>query len=242
MTDTPNLTPAPGSLHWVSVYGAWIKAHEKILIIVLAALLLYRGGQGIENAFLHHDSKVASQAAIVVKSDDSSNKILLDQLAQMKADALAQQKALTTAIQQTNAALAAQQKKDAALSPTEIDTRWEGLVSLPPGSVVPLTVSTTSVTNEAAVQTVQALEEIPALKIQVTDLTTELNTDQKIIGQEDNTIIGLNKQIVDEKASHVADVNLEKAKAKKSFWRGFKIGFVVGAIGVEAIRVWAGRP
>jgi hypothetical protein len=243
-------TPAPIQVppvvapmqHWVTTWGSFIKAHEKLLIIILASFLLFRAGQGIENIILKHDSKVATQAATVVKTDEVSNKALADQLSQMKSDAAKQTAILNNQISSLQSALVKQKAKDAISTPTEIDSRWQELLPLKPGSITSIDQSTTGVTNEAANQTVQALEEIPVLKVQVANLTTELGTDQKIIIQQDNTITGLNTQIVDEKSSHVADVKLEKDKAKKSFWKGFKVGLIVGAVGVEAVRIWAGRP
>lgn len=241
MATTP--TPAPvAPVTWITHYTAWIKAHEKLLIILLATFLLYRGGQGVENLILKHDAKTATQAAIVVQQDTTSNKALLDQLAQMKADAAVQQKTINASLALAQSALAAQQKKDAASTPTEINARWQILLPMKPGSVKSIDSSTTAITNDAANLTVQALEEIAPLRNQVVGLTAELSIDQGIINQQDNTIAGLNKQIVDEKASHVADVNLEKVKAKRSFWRGFKYGVVVGIVAIEAVRIWAGHP
>ena len=241
-TPTAPTPTAPTSQNWIEKWVALVKAHERLIITAVAAFLLFRAGRGIENIILKHDEKAAESAATLVQQDTVSNKQLQDQLTSMKASADAQTAKLKADIQSQLASIAAQKKKDASSTPAQIADRWEQLLPLRPGSITSVDPSTTGVTNEAANQTVQALEEIPVLKTQVVDLTTELNTSQGIVIQQDTTIAGLNTQIVDEKKSHVADVNLEKQKAKHQFWKGFKIGVVVGAVGVEAVRIWAGRP
>lgn len=230
------------SISRLSNWAAFVKAHERLLIILLSAFLLYRAGQGIENVILKHDAKKSDVAASVVQQDTVSNKQLQDTLSAMKASAHEQAIKLKADIQSQIAGLASQQKKDAASTPTEISQRWQQLLPLHPGSIVALTPDITSVTNDAANVTVQALEQIPVLHNQIDALTTELDSSQKIVIQQDSAITGLNKQIVDEKTSHIADVKLEHDKGKHSFWKGFKVGIVVGVVGIEAVRVWAGHP
>ena len=97
-------------------------------------------------------------------------------------------------------------------------------------------------TTDAANQTVQALEKVPVFEALVGDLNAKILIDDQIIGKQDDLITGLNRQLVDEHASHLADVNLEKVKSRKSFIKGLKIGIVIGIVGTEVIHVWAGRP
>ena len=80
-------------------------------------------------------------------------------------------------------------------------------------------------------QTVVQLEEVPTLTANVASLQTELNNDTTIINKQQQVIAQLNTDLIDEKKSHVADVNIEKAKAKRSFLRGFKFGAVAGFVG-----------
>lgn len=242
MATTPIPTPTDTPIHWTTTWGTFIKAHEKLLIILIASFLLFKAGQGIENIILKHDSKSATQAATLVQQDEKSNKEFQSQLARMKADADKQAASLDNQIHNLEIALKKQKQKDAASTPTEINTRWEELLPLRPGSIISIDPSTTGVTNEAANLTVQALEELPVLLVKVVNLTTELEEDKKIIVQQDNVITGLNKQIVDEKTSHIADVKVEKDKGKHAFWKGLKIGIVIGAVGTEVVRIWAGRP
>jgi hypothetical protein len=222
-------------------YITFVKAHEKLLIVGLAGLLLFKTGQGIENMWIRHDDHVAQQAAIQVTTDTTSNKALADILAASKANQDAAFAKINQSIAQAEADLKKQQAVDSIATQQQILDRWKLLLPLKPGAVQS-NGSTDTITTEAATQTVQALEKIPVLELQVSDLNAKLLIDDGIIGKQDDLITGLNKQIVDEKASHVADVNLEKAKAKRSWFRGFKIGVIVSAVGTEAIRVWVGHP
>lgn len=220
-------------------YITFIKAHEKLIIIVLAAFLLYRTGQGVENSFLHRNDKPAT--TIAVTNDAASNKQLIDQLAQAKSDSAQQTAQLTQDMNQKIAALKQQQVADQQLSQQQILDRWKLLQPIKPDAVQ-TNGATDTLTPEAAQQTVQALEQIPVLTSEVTDLNQELVSNAVVISDQASLITGLNTQLVDEKKSHVADVNTAKQAAKHSWWHGFKWGVITGAVGTEVIRVGIGRP
>jgi hypothetical protein len=202
---------------------------------------LYRTGQGIENTWIKHEQTISNHAAAVVANDTATNKSLADQVAQAKTEAQKQNDQLNADITAKLTALQQQQQLDQKLSQQQILDRWKLLLPMKPGAVQQIG-NTDQITPDAALSTVTALEQIPVLKLQLTDLSMELLSDTQTIVKQDNLIAGLNQQIVDEKKSHVDDVNLEKSKARRSWVRGFKWGIVVGAVGTEAIRVWAGRP
>jgi ABC-type nickel/cobalt efflux system permease component RcnA len=222
-------------------YIQFIKAHEKLIIIVLACFLLYRTGQGIENAWIRHDDKIATQAATAVTADTATNKQLSDQLAQVKTQQQAQNLQLTAAITAKLAALQAQQKRDQLATQQQIIDRWKLLQPMQPGALQ-ASGQNDVITPQAAAETVQQLEQIPVLKSEIQDQSQQITNDALVIVRQSDLIAGLNVQIVDEKKSHTADMNLEKAKSKRSWLRGFKWGLVVGAVGTEAVRVWAGHP
>lgn len=237
MVETAN----PIATHWTTVWANFIKAHERLLIICISAFLLFKAGQGIENIVLRHDEKISNQAAVKVTVDTTTNKTLTDELAAAKSDQAVQDAKINASVNAALAQLKAQQQQDSQATQQQILDRWKLLLPMKPGAIVSSGVDDT-ITSEAANQTVQALEQIPVLQNEVSSLNAKLLTDDGIIVKQDDLIIGLNKQIVDEKASHIADVNLEKAKARHSFWKGMKIGVVIGAVGGELIRVWAGHP
>jgi hypothetical protein len=240
-TAQPQTAPAPVIPNWVHAYILWIKSHEKLVIIAVGAfLLLHFYDRGL-TAWEAYDKRNATQAAVKVQTDTTINKDLTDQLSKMKADADKRNSEIATEIKQALSGLAKQQSQDAQATQQQIVDRWKLLLPMKPNAVQ-TNGTVDSITVEAANQTVQALEQIPVLQTEVSDLNAKILIDDGIIGTQDSLIVGLNKQIIDEKASHVADVNLEKVKAKKSFIKGLKIGIVVGIVGTEAIRILTGRP
>jgi|SRR5665213_512949 len=247
MSTTPNpttnvqtaSTPVKPSLF--NSYMAWFKAHERLIFIAVGAYLLIHFYDRGLSAWQQHDQRVSTVAATQVTTDTTTNKALADQLAQMKAAADTRDAALDAEIKQAAINLQRQQAVDAQSTQQQILDRWKLLLPLKPGAVQQ-TGGGDVLTPEAANQTVQALEKIPVLEAQVVDLNSKILIDDQIIGKQDDLITGLNTQLVDEKKSHVADVNLEKVKAKKSFMHGLKIGIIIGAVGTEAIHIWAGRP
>ena len=233
MASTPVTPAAPAASATPTVLQNWIalfKAHEKFLTIALVlAFLFHFYSKGID-AFIGHESTKAQAAAVVVKTDDAATKDLTNQLADLKAQVATQTFAIAKDIQQRNQATTKQQAIDKTLAPPALATRWLQQLKLTSG-IDPTTGQQFAVSQDAAVSTVVALEEIPALTANVAALQTELNNDTTIINKQQDLIGKLNTDLTDEKKSHVADVNLEKAKAKRSFLRGFKVGAVAGFVG-----------
>lgn len=246
MSTTPNPTtsvataPAPVKPSLLTNYLTWFKAHERLLVIAVGALLLMHFYDKGLDAWQQHDQRIAAATTTQVTTDTTANKDLTAQLAQMKTDAETRNAQLDAEIRQKITGLAKQQAADAQSTQAQILARWQALLPMKPGAVQP-NGGNDILTSDAANQTVQALEKIPVLETQVADLDAKILIDDQIIGKQDDLITGLNTQLVDEKKSHVADVNLEKIKSKKSFIKGLKIGIIIGAVGTEVIHVWAGR-
>jgi hypothetical protein len=236
---TPTQTAAPSTS--LTSYVTFIKAHETLIIVVLAAFLLFRTGQGIENLWINHDNKAAVKAATVVTVDTTANKALADQLAQAKLAQQQQAQQLDQSMTAKLAALQQQQAADSKMTQQQILDRWVLLQPMKPGAVQ-TNGATDTITPQAATQTVQALEKIPVLESDINDLNQELVSDSLVIVRQSDLVTGLNQQITDEKKSHTDDVKLEKAKQKTSWLHGFKWGVIVGAVGTEVIRVGIGRP
>jgi len=222
-------------------YITFIKAHEKLITIVLASFLLYRTGQGIENVLLRKNEQKAQQAAAVVTNDAATNKVLSDQLAQVKAQTQQQNDKLNQDIAAKLDQLKKQQAVNAQATQQQILDRWKLLVPMKPGAVQVNGV-VDQITPDTATKTVQALEQIPVLQSDIQDLNQELVSDAVVIVKQSDLITGLNTQLVDEKKSHVADVNVLKQKSRTSWLHGFKWGVIVGAVGTEVIRVGVGHP
>lgn len=224
-------------------YVIWLKAHEKLALIAVAALLLFHFGNSGLNAWIHHDETRSQIDAQKVVADATANKALADQVQKLTEQVGSQNAKLEAANRQRNAATQAQQTADQKMPLPDLALRWIKLIAAQPTDITPSNISDQLVIDgSAAHATVDSLELVPTLKADNTNLQMELSGEKQIVAKQSEQVTGLQGQLTDEQASHKADVATEKAKAKRSFWRGFKFGFVAGAVSVEAIHIWAGRP
>ena len=224
-TATPATTPTVLD-NWIALF----KAHEKIIIIGIVAFTTFHLYSKGVDAYIQHENIKAQQATVVVKTDDAATKAIQSQLTELQATVATQTATIAKQISQRNQTTTQQQAVDRTLPPPTLAAHWESLLHIANG-IDPATGQQFAVTQDAAVQTVVQLEEVPTLTANVASLQTELNNDTTIINKQQQVIAQLNTDLIDEKKSHVADVNIEKAKAKRSFLRGFKFGAVAGFIG-----------
>jgi hypothetical protein len=215
----------------------FIKSHERILIIAVTGFLIFHIGDGALNAWIHHDDTQAKIAATTVKTDTTQTAALQVQVTTLQKQVAATNAALIAAIKARNTATQAQQTVDQTLPLPALATRWEELAQLQPADIKTTATNDLLVTESASRATVVLLEDVPTLQANLKSDQTIIDNDVLIISKQSDLITQLNKDLVDEKASHIADVKLEQAKGKRSFWRGFKIGAVVGFIG----GVWLGH-
>jgi len=215
----------------LSSYVTFIRSHEKLLIITLSGFLIFHFYGSALNAWIHHDDTLAAIAATQVKTDTTQTVALQQQVTLLQQQVAASNAALIAAIKTRNTQTQQQQQIDKTLPLPALATRWESLAQLQPTDINSTTVPGQLVVSDAGSRaTVQLLEEVPTLQANVKAEQTEIDNDQLIITKQGALIMQLNKDLTDEKASHVADVKLEKAKGKRSFIRGLKIGFGIGFI------------
>lgn len=218
-------------------YIQFLKAHEKLLLCLGAGLLLIHLYGSSLNAWIDHDKRTASLDAQKVAADTTANKALSDQLAALQTQVNATTAALQKDIFNRNATTAKQQQTDATMTEVELAQRWAQLIKVKPEEVTTSSVpNNLQISDNAAHITVNDLEALPTCQANLADTATQLTGEKQIVAAQTADITGLNGQLVDEKKSHVADVNLEKAKAKRSFLRGFKWGAVAGFVGGWFVR------
>lgn len=230
MSSTPT-TPIPtqATSTFLTSWITFVKAHEKLLIIVLAGFLTFHFYSKVIDAWVSHDKLVAQAAAAVVKNDDAATLILKTQVAALQATVEAQNAIIEKQIAAGQAATKKQQDKDATLTPSELAARLAVLLKVSPTEIVPTALpGHIDLSPTAAVTDAQQLETIPELQSEVSKLRTELTNDDTIISKQGELITQLNKDIVDEKASHTKDVAELKAQNHKSWLNGFKWGIVTG--------------
>ena len=204
-------------------YLSFIKAHEKLIIIVIAALLLWHFGDAGLKAWI--DRKGDAAVAADKRADDleAANKTLASQVADL-------QIAVNKASAQREVDTTKQKKTDDGMNVADLASRLQVLLKSKPQDITFLPNQTVQLSSTASHQVADDLEDLSKLKVDLVDLTN-LN------GQQEKLISSLQLELVAEKDSHKKDVAFEKAKEKRSWLRGFKTGIIVGAVGVEAIRV-----
>ena len=248
----PTTGSTPGSIR------TFLLDHERLIIIVLAAVVLWWGWGKYAQIRLDHDNALLKQAQVVAQQQADQNAALAKQ-AQANAQQIAEDRAqlqalsdkLTAQNQQlvaANTALAValtkQQKTDASLPVPALVDRWAQLV---PGTNFAGAVTSgnnVQVTPSNALATVQQLEKVPVLTQQLANETAEKANDDQLINQQNKSITdlngqvgtlnasvaGLNKQITDNAAVCQDQIKVVKAQAAKSKRRWFIIGFISGFV------------
>lgn len=215
------------------------KAHEKLVLALIAAGVLWFAIGKVDGIIAKHDDANLKQAQIVATAQEDKNAAIAAQVASDKAafDALqAKLQAQDAALIQANVALATaltkQQKVDATLPPTDLAARWNTLV---PNAGVSVSNGQAVIPMTGAVATVQQLEIIPAQQEEITnDQTLIENGNALAIAQTKQVndltaeVTGLKLQSVDDAKVCQAQIAVVKADARKSKRRWFIAGFVAG--------------
>lgn len=218
-------------------YIVFLKAHEKLLIILLAAGMLYHVyGAGLQ-AWVNHDQRQSDIAAQKVKADADSNKAFQDQLNQLAIDTKKQLDDIKASMQQRDADTQKQKKADDAMSPVEIAIRLQKLLAVGPQEVTwsPITGDVQFTPNAAHIDA-DALEDLSQLKADKAQLTTALNNEQGLNAKQAEFITKKTQELADEKTSHQKDVDTLKAENHKQYMKGLKHGVVIGLISGEILR------
>lgn len=240
-TPTPVSTPAvqtptPGPI------STFLKAHERLIILALVLAVGVHFYGKVAQAWLEHEQTVVTVShdtlQAQVQQNSVSNQQTLDALKQY--EQLAGQLATANAqfVQnqvQRNKQTVVQQNADQQMSPSDLAQRLTSLLNLSPDEIAASGSGLLS-TLPAAQATAQQLEEVPTLQANLkdqtqasTNLQQQLDSLSTVNGDQQGQIIGLNKQLVDQAAACVADKKVLQTQVKRSFWRGFKYGFVTGA-------------
>lgn len=227
----------------IRVAQSWLKQHETLLIvfiIVLASTFLLDKGEGIVGQWEQHKASIAAQQ---VANDKAKNDNDLTQAKQTLEDyktilAKTESENAKLVVQQSerNQSLAAQQKTDATLPPSELANRWSNLADFGDNQIQD-TSTGYLVSSEAALYTVQVLEKVPVLQKNLKDeqtksanLQNDVNKANTLIDQGKVVVNGLQTQLQDQQKACNAQISAEKAKARKGHIKAFFIGFVTGFV------------
>ena len=230
----------------ISSLSAYVKLHERLIGLVLAAAVIWGVSGKIESVVAKHDKSQETQAQIVANAQQSKDAALATQAAQQAeqykelSDKVAAQNA---ALEQANitlaTALAKQQHTDATLPPTELVARLNTLVPTASATVTP---SGIALPEAGAVSVVQQLEQVPVLTQELANSQAETKNDLSLLTASNaqvatlNTeVSGLRLEITDDKTVCQDQIKVVKADAAKSKRRWFLIGVVAGFLGRSAL-------
>jgi len=231
----------------IDTYIKFFKAHEKILIGVLASLLIYGCVANINDRIASHDNLNFKASVIKTQQDATVNAAVAQQYAadaakmqEMQAASDAKQTALNNQIVAMATALLQQQKKDAVMTPTELTDRWNILVPTANASV---TNGQVTLPEAGAVATVQQLEVVPeqAKKIDALNQKYDLESGLLVESQKTNAdlitqVTGLKTTLVDSAKKCEDDKKVIKDDARKrERWIGI-LGTILGFVGRSAIK------
>jgi len=231
----------------VDVYIKFIKAHETILLLVLAAAVIFGVAGKIENIIAAHDKANQTTQAIIVNADVAKNVAVAQQVAiddatmkQMQAVSDAKQTVLSNQIIAMATALVNQRKTDAAMTPTELTDRWNVLV---PNAGASITNGQVTLPQAGAVATVQELESVPVQEKQIDALNQKYDLESGLLVQSQKTdtdlqsqVTGLKTTLVDSTKKCEDDKKVIKDDARKrERWIGI-LGTLFGFVARSAIK------
>jgi hypothetical protein len=218
-------------------YIKFAKAHEKLLLIVL-----FFGVAGfLGNKYLNasYDAAVAreksAEQTLAAQKEANDKLAAQNQQAQQQYSALlgqvtADNKKLTAEMLQLSQTLAARQKADAALPLPDLAARWEFLIGT---SGISSTENGLLASPSASRATVSNLESLPVIKQQLADETVLAGDKDKQIASLGGVVVGLNTEVAGLNSQLVDAGKACKAEvvvARKSKWKYFKAGAVVGFV------------
>ena len=219
----------------------WLIAHERVVIVVLTLLVvLFLGHKWIDARYEAAKAAATASAKILATQEETNKQLqqnyldLQKQQAQITAQLQTQNAALASQTAAANKAAASQAVADLSLTTSQLAARLDTLTAQ---QGISSSGTTVDLTQKQAAVTAGDLEQIPALKQQVSDdQTIQLNDNNQIEGlgrevTECNTVnAGLVKQNIDQTNTCNAQIKELKTANLKSKVRWTLGGFIVGLI------------
>ncbi len=238
-------------MYALSTISSYVKAHEKLVLATIAALVLWFSFGHIEGIIARHDDANLKQAEITAQTQVGINAKLAEQASTQAAQykELAEKvTAQNTALEQMNVALATaltkQQHTDATLPPTQLAQRLNSLVPSANASVTPTGIA---LPEAGAVATVQQLELVPAQQQELVNVRQEaagtlslLSASQEQVSTLESQVSGLNLQLKDNQTVCTQQLTLYKAQVRRSKRRWFELGFILGFVSRQIIKTETG--
>jgi hypothetical protein len=227
---TANTTSTHPVNHWINL----VKAHEKLIITVIIALVLWHYGNKAYDAYGKHlDAQVKADNAQIaqIEKQNEQNAITLQQLA---ATVAAQAKIDDAKIAAAKQTIIVKQQTDAALPLPELSKHWADMLSLQPAAITPQPNGTVAVTTDAAHATVNELEKLGPLTDQLAATQDQLKGCTNLSAQKDTTITGLQADVVAKTKKIDDDSKQAKHDIRHAYLKGLKHGIIIGVVGTTA--------
>jgi len=229
-------------------YLTWFKSHERLVLLLAAGFFaVHFYGKGLDFLIKHDQTQAqiahdqAQTSAAKVTQDDTTNKLVLAQLATLQAQVLQQGQRIDQGMRDRATQTTIQKQKNDQAAPAELAARIQAVLGV---GTIKVDTTNSSIdgqlifSNDAAHADADRLEDLVQAKADITDLNTKLVGCKTVTDKQTDTIAGLNTQIADSKValgkeqeSHVKDVNTLKVEKKKSWLNGFKWGVITGIVG-----------
>ena len=198
-----------GSVVTATPIRTFLVDHERLLIVLVLVIAGWFVSGKVEGVIAAHDSKNLQAITLKANTDLAAANSAAATAAQSAAtaqeqaaqyQALAQKtQAQDAAYQQQiitlTAALTAQQKKDDTFSDPALAQRWESLLSLSPTAVTADPKGGLDVTDSASHQTVDALEQVPVLKSEITVTNGQLQDADALLAASNGQVSTLNTEV-----------------------------------------------
>jgi hypothetical protein len=245
--QTAPLQPVPSILsHWLT----FVKGHERLILIVVGAFLLFHFyGSGL-TAWVEHDKRLADASAQQVKTDQTQTQSIVDKLAadektwfQQNAAQQAVIVQLTNSIVQRDKTTATQIQHDATLSAVDAAQRIALQTRAQVGEVVAQNDNVIlDLTTSRAV--VASLDQLPTVQADLADTQKQLASETAVAANLQNNISGqealiaaMKTQATDADKSCKVNISLLKAQARRNKFRWFGAGYVLGLVSAHFIGI-----
>lgn len=226
---------------------SWFKAH--LLSLVLVAVLIFGAVYGVDSMIARHDAANDSKWSQILKTQTDQNTVVQTQLAADEAQwaaeraqllAVNSQKAQAIIIRDNAAAVAVQQVPTLSAAQTA-----QGLATQLGANSGEIVAGTDTITVDLPVAHTLLSDAIllPSVKADNVDLKTQLTNETTIAtnaeadtAEQKKLVVGLQDQITITAKANAAQIASIKASARKSKFKYFIAGVVVGFIGKGLIK------
>lgn len=217
-------------------YLTWVKIHEKLIIIGVLVLLTIHIYDTARQAYVDHLKRQDDVAAQTAQASNLLNIQIQEQLTDLRKQVDATKAALAVAEAQRAIDTQKQKQADDALAGQQLAARLQFLLSVNPGDVTwSPTPGNLTFSLPAAHDVADVIEDKNKLTADVQDLKTEIKADESVIVKQTEAIVSANLALADEKNFHQKDVNLLKGEMHGQWLKGFKWGYIAGAVSTVVV-------